>query len=138
MAGLRESGSGLSAGLGVIDLAAADRSGAIVSAAFWVLLIIVAAVVLLVIALAVKKRFGERDAVSPDVVGAGFTIGDLRRMRDSGEMSDEEYERARERIVAAAKRRLEEDAQKQVPRDRAPADAPLTKDIDLIRDAEKQ
>jgi hypothetical protein len=34
----------------------------------------------------------------------GFTLGDLRDMRKKGQISEAEYERAKEAIVAAAKR----------------------------------
>jgi uncharacterized membrane protein len=33
----------------------------------------------------------------------GFTLSDLRRLHESGQMTDEEYERARAQIIAVAK-----------------------------------
>jgi hypothetical protein len=55
-----------------------------------VLFVIVGAVALLLI-----KRWWKREGDSP----AGFTLGDLRAMRDSGEISVAEYERAKEQMV---------------------------------------
>ncbi|MBU3727693.1 MAG: SHOCT domain-containing protein [Phycisphaerales bacterium] len=56
-----------------------------------VLIVIAGAVALLLI-----KRWwkGESEAATP-----GFTLGDLRAMRDSGEISVAEYERAKEQMV---------------------------------------
>ena len=116
--------------------APADGASAVIRSVFWVLLTIVVTVVLVLLALAVKKRFSAAGDVGPSPVGGGFTVGDLRRMRDNGEISDEEFERARERIVAGAKRRLAEEAERAGNPDRPPPEAPLTKDTDLIRDAE--
>ncbi len=116
----------------------ADRLGQLMSATGWVLLVIIAAVVLLLLSLWVKKRFDHRNApeMAPDVATGGFAVGDLRRMRDSGEISDEEYERARERIVAGARRTLAKEAEAKGDPDRPPPDAPHVKNLDLIRDAE--
>ena len=56
-----------------------------------VLIVIVGAVALLLI-----KRWwkSESEATMP-----GFTLGDLRALRDSGEISAAEYERAKEQMV---------------------------------------
>jgi len=56
-----------------------------------VLIVIVGAVALLLI-----KRWwkGESESAMP-----GFTLGDLRAMRDAGEISAAEYERAKEQMV---------------------------------------
>ena len=45
----------------------------------------------------------------------GFTLGDLRQLHKSGRLSAEEFERAKEKIVAAAKRASERDAPKTHP-----------------------
>jgi hypothetical protein len=39
--------------------------------------------------------------------GAGFTLSDLRKLRDEGKLTAEEYEQARAKMVAAAKRMTE-------------------------------
>ena len=119
-----------------LPLATPDGASAVIRSVFWVLLTIVVTVVLILLALAIKKRFSGGGEPGPGPIGGGFTVGDLRRMRDNGEISDDEFERARERIVAGAKRRLAEEAERAGNPDRPPPDAPLTKDTDLIRDAE--
>jgi len=48
------------------------------------------------IVIAVARRMLHRGASSAD---AGFTLHDLRRMRDAGELSDEEFERARAALI---------------------------------------
>lgn len=40
----------------------------------------------------------------------GFTLGDLRRLHREGQMTDEEFERAKAQIIAGARRALERDA----------------------------
>ena len=55
-----------------------------------VLIVVVGAVALLLI-----KRWWRRESDAP----AGFTLGDLRAMRDAGEISVAEYERAKEQMV---------------------------------------
>ncbi len=113
-----------------------DPAGALLSCVGWVLLIVIATVVLVLVALSLKKRYSNDDGGGGDIPVGGFMVGDLRRMRDRGEISDEEYERARERIVTAAKQLLAKDTEKAGDPDRPPPDAPHTKNLDLIRDAE--
>jgi hypothetical protein len=55
-----------------------------------------------------RKRIwnSEDEAVS----GVGFTLGDLRQLHKTGQISEEEFGRAKEKIVAAARRAAERDA----------------------------
>ena len=123
--------------MNALQTLAAPEGGSVLSALGWVLLIIVAAVVLLVLGLWVKKKItGDDDFEPPSMVMGSFSVGDLRRMRDNGEISDEEFERARERVISDAKERQEREAERQGNPDLPPPDAPRTKDVDLIRDAE--
>src|SRR5690349_4787837 len=49
----------------------------------------------------VKRRLQGTE----DVLGnAGFTLSDLRRLHKSGQMSDEEFEKAKARVLEAARR----------------------------------
>lgn len=115
-----------------------DRTRSLMSAVGWILLILTVSVVTIVVALWVKgKWFGhpQRQDYGEGLAG-GFTVGDLRRMRDAGELSDEEFERARERIVVAAKRQVETETRAAGNPDAPRPDAPQTKDVDLIREAE--
>lgn len=50
------------------------------------------------IAILIRRRMSIDDA--PTI---GFTLGDLRAMRDRGEISDEEFEQAREKMVTAVR-----------------------------------
>lgn len=94
-----------------------------------VLLVVIAAIVLLVLGLWVKRRIvGVPEPEAPMLMG-GFGIGELRKMRDRGELSDEEFERARDKLVARAKAQADAD-------DLPPDDRPRSKDLDLVRDVE--
>jgi hypothetical protein len=76
------------------------------------LLIIVASGAYAVIWL--RKRFwGSEDDEVPFV---GFTLGDLRSLHKSGRISAEEFEKAKEKIVAAAKRAAERDVKSANPK----------------------
>lgn len=100
----------------------------------WGLLLTVAAVVAFLLAMWVRRQMvgGPRRAV---LEGGGFSLADLRRMRDEGKMSKEEYELSRRRMVAAAQRTLADEAAahgEDAPR----PEQPRTKDVDLVKDAE--
>ena len=75
----------------------------------------------LVVVQRVKKRLQSDDDEASDLAG-GFTLSDLRRLHKSGEMSNEEFEKAKVRIIDAAKRAAERDARgkKETPPGEAP------------------
>jgi hypothetical protein len=50
-----------------------------------------------------RKRMRNSDT-SLDPGGAGFTLGDLRQLHKSGKMTDEEFAKARDKVVAAAQK----------------------------------
>ena len=54
----------------------------------------------------VRKRLKEPE----QPVSAGFTLSDLRQLHKSGQMSDEEFERAKAKVVEAARRATERQA----------------------------
>ncbi len=60
----------------------------------------------LVVVSKVKRRLQEPD----QPVSMGFTLSDLRQLHKSGQMSDEEFERAKAKVVEAAKKAAERDA----------------------------
>ena len=98
----------------------------------WILLLVVALVTMLLLAMWFRRQFvsgPRRRATEP----AGFSIADLRAMRDSGRMSEEEYAAARDQLVQAAQKNMA----RSLGQDRPRADAPVTKDVDLIREAER-
>ena len=47
---------------------------------------------------------------------SAFSLKDLRRMRDEGQLTAEEYERARTRVISQTQRSLNEDAPQQAGR----------------------
>lgn len=58
------------------------------------------AVVVLVVTGQLLRRWFRRE--THDLEGVDFGLADLRRMRDAGQLSEAEYERARARILARA------------------------------------
>lgn len=65
----------------------------------WILLMIIIGVVLVLLTLWFKKwLLGQPERTARH--GPGFSLHDLRRLRDSGQISPEEYERARDLLVA--------------------------------------
>ena len=55
----------------------------------------------------VKRRLQKTDEV---LGNAGFTLSDLRRLHKSGQMTDEEFEKAKGRVVESARRAALRDA----------------------------
>ncbi len=51
-----------------------------------------------------KKWMKDEEEPNSDI---GFTLGDLRRLHKSGQMSDEEFEKARTQMIAATQRAAE-------------------------------
>ena len=73
----------------------------------WSLALLGALAVGLVVVSKVRRRLQE-----PDQPGSiGFTLSDLRQLHKSGQMSDEEFERAKAKVVEAAKKAAERAAQ---------------------------
>ena len=70
------------------------------SAVWWTLILIVIVIAGFVAAMQVKKWAGQNEEGG----GENFTLSDLRRLHKSGQMSTEEYEKARAAIVALAER----------------------------------
>ena len=66
-------------------------------------------IVAMVIVSWVRKRLKEPD----QPVSAGFTLSDLRQLHKSGRMTDEEFERAKAKVVEAARRAAERQAVRQ-------------------------
>ena len=85
----------------------------------WSLVLIGVLAVGLVVVSKVKRRLQEPDQPS----SLGFTLSDLRQLHKSGQMTDEEFEKAKAKVVDAAKKAAERDA-KPPPAGRAPASMP--------------
>jgi hypothetical protein len=56
----------------------------------------------------VKRAYQADDAQSNEI--GGFTLSDLRDLHKSGKMTNEEFEKAKTRVIEAAKRAAERDA----------------------------
>lgn len=75
----------------------------------WVsLALLVLVIVGLILVTQVKRRLQQDDAP----ISAGFTLSDLRQMHKSGQMSDEEFEKAKSLVVGAAKRAAEREEER--------------------------
>ena len=77
----------------------ADATDALPQILFWSF----TAVILLVIMALALAYIRKRLSPSEDFRGEGFTLADLRRMHKSGQMSDEEYTRAKALIIGELK-----------------------------------
>jgi len=66
---------------------------------------------------AVKKKM-RNDEVSAPGAAAGFTLADLRQMHREGQLNEEEFERAKEKIIGAARKGARKNALKP-PEDQA-------------------
>jgi hypothetical protein len=84
--------------------------GALGRIAVWLGVGIAVVVVGLVVVSRIKKRF--QDDGGPEATSAGFSLSDLREMHRAGEMSDEEFDKAKAKVIDAAKRAAERDAAK--------------------------
>jgi hypothetical protein len=74
-----------------------SSSGSII---FWLLVLLVLIVLGFLAAMFVKRWLMD----SPEEPRrAGFTLSDLRQMHKNGQMTDEQFERARQRIISASK-----------------------------------
>lgn len=51
-------------------------------------------------------------------IATGFTLSDLRRLHKTGKMSDEEFERARAKMIEAAQRAAQRDAERGAERNK--------------------
>jgi hypothetical protein len=92
----QSSAGGSSAGDGSGDGSTADIF-------LWSAVLLAFLVVGMAVVLWLKRRM-QADDEPATVNPAGFTLSDLRRLHKSGQMSDDEFERAKVKIVAAAKR----------------------------------
>ena len=83
------------------------------------------------VAVSKVKAWSKREE-DPDSA-AGFTLGDLRRMHRDGNLSDEEFEKARVQMIAATQRAAERAAQAAVPAQHKGGGFPVVTDVDAIR-----
>ncbi len=87
---------------------AADDEGSVGGVVFWSIVLFL----LLIVGFWAVTRLKRRMADTGPQPGAeaGFTLSDLRRLHREGQMSDEEFERAKAKIVEVARRNAAADA----------------------------
>src|SRR5882724_10743416 len=85
-----------------------------VGAVFWGLILIVFLVIAFIAVMYVRKMLSPNE----DFHGEGFTLGDLRRLHKAGQLSDEEFDKAKSLIVAG----LQKQSQKVNPPKPQPLD----------------
>ena len=68
------------------------------------------------IAIVWAKRRSQRE-MEPGASALPFSLHDLRRLHEEGQLTDEEFERARSRIVSMSKAQLEKPAPKKSERE---------------------
>ncbi|MDB5296978.1 MAG: hypothetical protein JWO31_2961 [Phycisphaerales bacterium] len=77
-------------------------------------LVLVGVVVVgLVIVSQIRKRLNE--AEDPSKAAGGFMLSDLRQLHREGQITDEEFEKAKAKVIDAAKRAAARDAAKADP-----------------------
>jgi hypothetical protein len=72
---------------------------------FWLGVLLVIVVIGFAVLMLFRRRLTEEQAPSSQDVG--FSLSDLRAMRDRGEITAEEYERTRAKVVANVKRMVD-------------------------------
>jgi uncharacterized membrane protein len=73
----------------------ADTASNLTSILFWSFTCVVLLVVMMVLIAWLRRRLSPNE----DFHGEGFTLADLRRMHKAGQMTDEEYERAKAKLI---------------------------------------
>lgn len=73
-----------------------------VEAIFWLIIILALIVVLMVAFVFVRRYFRDEPADLSSTTP--FTLGDLRQLLKQGKLTQEEYDRLREQIIASAKK----------------------------------
>ena len=102
-------------------LADMDPTPILIGAGVVIVIVILGAVAVLW----TRRRIRGDDADVADVPAAGFTLGDLKRLHQAGQISNEEFEKARATVVTATKRAAERMA---APKKPVPQKPPLAKE----------
>jgi hypothetical protein len=84
-------------------LADANYSAALFRMGIVLAALMAACIVCLAVAMAMRKRLKDNEPPHAEV---GFTLSDLRQLHRTGKLSTEEFERAKGKIVAAARRNM--------------------------------
>jgi hypothetical protein len=94
---LHRNASAMIVDIDLAGLAQANEAGELMATVFWSLAaLVVAALVLGLVAWWLRRRLLQQRDDQP----MGLTLNDLRRMRDAGHLSDEEFEATRQALLA--------------------------------------
>ena len=75
---------------------------------FWCAVLLATAFIMGVVFFWLRKRLAAMDDDSPAAVNPlGFTLSDLRQMHDAGQISDEEFDFAKRKMIAKTKAKLD-------------------------------
>jgi len=109
----------------IVSLVTPLGDASIPSAIFWSLVTLGLLIVGMMAAARLRRKIKQEDVTAAPA--AGFTLSDLRQMHRAGQISDAEFERAKEKVVLAAQKAA-------AARAAAPPGTPVEKDsTDAIR-----
>jgi hypothetical protein len=75
----------------------------IAAAIFWSMVVLGLLIVGMMAAIRIRRKIKQEEEVTAGPV-AGFTLSDLRQMHRAGQLTDAEFERAKEKVVLAAQK----------------------------------
>ena len=77
---------------------------------FWLVVLICIGIALAGVAILLRKwlGFGSQDPAQP-TDGNGFSLAELRRLYDQGQLSDAEFENAKKLIIARSRAAMDQD-----------------------------
>jgi hypothetical protein len=104
---------------------------------FWCGVLILVILVFVGLAVLIRRRFVS-DVPEADVIGMGFSLADLRAMHERGELSDEEFDYAKRKLIARTRQAVSDEEADQRPDPWSVADKsePIPTDPDKNPDAE--
>jgi hypothetical protein len=94
----------------------ADAEASEASILLWSLVLLVLVIGFFIAVAILRKKMSPDE----DFHGAGFTLSDLRQLRKKGQMSDEEYERAKIALLGSMKNLPSKSADTVQPKDLTP------------------
>jgi uncharacterized membrane protein len=96
----------------MVVIGSLGQADGISRAIVWSLVLIVVVLVLFAAVVMIKRWLRKPE----DLMPGGFTLGDLRDLHRRGEMTDDEFERARAQIVESTRKAAVRDRVEEKPR----------------------